>query len=125
MSFNGNGSNCNGNNGGDEWFVKHIRKFVGENVLVFTTSGGASGSGFDGVLMEVNNEFIRLINRQSSPPTCPISDVCNHSEEYYDSSNGTMNGSCQNGGGNHHKRSVGSITDIPIDRIAAFCHNAV
>ena len=120
MSYNGNGCNGNGYNGGDEWFVKHIRKYIGENVLVFTTSGGASGSGFDGVLMEVNGEFIRLINRQSSPPTCPISEVCNQPPEYC----GPVN-DLQSSGGIYHKHSVGAITDIPIDRIAAFCHNAV
>ena len=32
---------------------------------------------------------------------------------------------CNGGNGNGYGRVVGSVCDIPIDRIAAFCHNAV
>jgi len=125
MSLNGNGENGNGR---DLWFVRHIQKFIGESVLVFTTSGGASGSGFSGVLMDVNADFIRLVNQQSTPPTCPISNVCNEDDDddYCNGrdGNGTMNESNQ-----YRMRmsshNVGSICDIPIDRIVAFCHNAI
>ncbi len=121
MSSYGNG---NGYYGGNECFVKHIKKFIGENVLVFTTSGGASGNGFSGVLMEVNDDFIRLVNRQSSPPSCPISNVCNDGQDYC--GNGTYGDQGQYGMPQYPVyNNVGSICDIPIDRIAAFCHNAV
>jgi hypothetical protein len=123
MSLNGNG--VNGVCGGDQWFVKHLQRFIGETVLVFATCGGASGNGFSGVLMEVNCDFIRLVNRQSSPPTCPISNICNGEEDYCRDGNGVMGESAQYEHMRKQGRNVGSICDIPIDRIAAFCHNAV
>lgn len=131
MSFNGSGRNSfnNGFNGVDQWFVRHMQRFIGENVLVFTTSGGASGSGFSGILMEVNCDFIRLVSRQSTPPTCPISDICDNddNDDYCNgrNGNGTMNDNNQYMMPPHKVHNVGSICDIPIDRIAAFCHNAV
>lgn len=132
MSFNGSGRNSfnNGFNGVDQWFVRHMQRFIGENVLVFTTSGGASGSGFSGILMEVNCDFIRLVSRQSTPPTCPISDVCDDHNGEHDycngrEGNGMMNDNNQYMMPPHQVHNVGSICDIPIDRIAAFCHNAV
>jgi len=105
---------CNNNNhgvSGNQRFIAHLCEFIGENVLIFTTSGGASGSGFSGILLSVNCDFVRLLNEQGTSPTCPISDVC-------------MQGTNRNG----HMRSgfrTGSVCDIPIDRIATFTHNAV
>jgi hypothetical protein len=132
MSFN-SGYNGNGLYGANQNFICHMKRFIGETVLVFTTSGGQSGSGFSGVLMEVNGDFIRLVTQQSQPPTCPISNVCEREHDYC---NGYENGTNGNGNGlageytnynnyNLYRPNVGSVCDIPIDRIAAFCHNAV
>jgi hypothetical protein len=144
--YNGNGT---GTLGANQTFIRHISRFIGETVLVFTTSGGASGSGFSGVLMEVNGDFIRLVTQQSQPPTCPISDVCdddddrdrgNYCNGYEDRGSSTPgvagdytnyqqmrsnNNNNNNRRNNRRNNNVGSVCDIPIDRIAAFCHNAV
>jgi hypothetical protein len=109
MSFYNNGGGYG--YGGNQSLREHMRKFVGQTVLVFTTSGGQSGMGFSGVLLSVNCDFIRLLNAQGTAPTCPISDVC--------SGVGAM------GGGYKPGFRTGSVCDIPIDRIASFCHNAV
>jgi hypothetical protein len=97
----------------DQSFIEHISRFIGEDVLIFTTSGGASGSGFEGTLLSVNSEFVRLLTEQGSTPTCPISDVCMNNHTY-----------SMQGQGNHDFK-TGSICDIPIDRIVNFTHNAV
>lgn len=147
MSFN-NGYNGNGLAGANQSFICHMKRFIGETVLVFTTSGGPSGAGFSGVLMEVNGDFIRLVTQQSQPPTCPISKVCDRDRDHdhdRDYCNGYENGNNGNGlageynnyNNNNYNNNynnyndyrpmnnVGSVCDIPIDRIAAFCHNAV
>ncbi len=107
MSFN-SGFNCGFSN---ESFIRHICRFIGETVTVFTASGGVSGCGFTGVILAVNCDFIRLVTEQGSAPASPID---------YDN--------CDNGGDYNYDRrhcyNVGSVTDIPIDKIVAFVHNA-
>jgi|GEM_PF-77487 hypothetical protein len=159
----------NGNNGfANTSFAKHISEFLGRTVTIFTTSGGASGCGFTGVLIGVNCDFVRLSTLQGTPPDNPLS------EEICDFDNGNDYDGCESGnfkgiaggmaggigggiggnlggiaggigggiggaigggigsvGGQKERRKkekrfrVGSVCDIPIDRIAAFCHNAI
>lgn len=110
-------SGFNGINNLNRSFLCHICEFVGETVTIFTKSGGVSGCGFTGVLLAVNCDFVRLVTHQGTAPTCPI---------------GGPNSSCCNDLNNnnnfnnfHQQHSVGSVCDIPIDKIAAFCHNAL
>jgi hypothetical protein len=120
MSFNGN---C-GCFGGNRSFglVDHIREFLGETVTIFTTSGGASGCGFTGVIIMVNPCFVRLVTDQGMPPANPLAEnICGD----FDNGPGRGPGSFCKGGHDDHFRTVGSVCDIPVDRIVAFCHNAV
>ncbi len=97
-------------------------RYIGETVTVFTTSGGASGCGFSGVLLSVNSCFIRLLTREGTPPANPLSEeICGEFENCH-----TFSG--KNSGGLHDMKedcTVGSVCDIPIDKIVSFCHNAV
>jgi hypothetical protein len=114
MSFNEGFNNGLGN----ERFINHIRRFIGETVTIFTASGGESGSGFTGVILAVNCDFVRLVTDQGSAPTSPIEpiyDECENNGNY----NNNMNYE------RHHCYNVGSVTDIPIEKIVAFVHNAV
>ncbi len=98
--------------GGNQFFNCHIAKFIGETVTIFTTSGGLSGSGFTGVVLAVNCDFVRLVVRQGSAPANPLGENFNHER-------------CDD---RHHERccqKVGAVVDIPIDRIASFVHNAI
>jgi hypothetical protein len=92
----------------DESFVQHLARFVGETVTIFTTSGGVSGEGFTGVLILVNRSFVRLITMIGPAPGCPLGSSCTGLP-----TNGNV------------VTRVGSVADIPINRIAAFVHNAV
>ncbi|MDF2588994.1 MAG: hypothetical protein K0S41_2835 [Anaerocolumna sp.] len=112
MSYYNNGSGY----GGNQSLREHMRRFIGQTVLVFTTSGGQSGMGFSGVLLAVNCDFIRILDAQGTAPTCPISDVCRHDG---------YNGVGAMGMGMRPGFRTGSVCDIPIDRIASFCHNAI
>ncbi len=116
---------------GNQCFISHIRKFIGETVTIFTTSGGVSGCGFTGVVLAVNCDFVRLVTNKGTAPTCPLgaegSSCCNCSNNGYTQQDYEQN--CEQ---NHHPdcshrpvHNVGSVCDIPIDKIAAFCHNAV
>lgn len=108
-------------------FVNHLAKFLGETVTIFTTSGGESGSGFTGVLISVNNNYVRLITRIGSGPACSLGNCCSG---LYSGSNGTgdpckenFNGS--SGRPNCDANNIGSAVDIPICRIASFVHNSI
>ncbi len=98
---------------GNEFFINHIRKFIGETVTIFTTSGGESGSGFTGVVLAVNCDFVRLVIQRGSAPSNPLgmrnnNDECNGRKKDRDCCN-----------------RVGAVVDIPIDRIASFVHNDI
>lgn len=104
---------CGGFNSNQN-LVSTLCRYIGETVTIFTKSGGVSGCGFTGVLFGVNNEFCQLVTDFGSAPANPIggpnSSCC---ANLYPENN------CQ------RPYTVGSVCDIPIDKIAAFCHNAV
>lgn len=112
--------------------VRHLYNFIGDTVTIFTTSGGASGGGFTGTLLSVNSNFVRLLTKMGDPPPSPLSGSfrnCPENAPLADFGNFGVPGGSDNILMNKHKNSqnneVGSICDIPVDRIAAFCHKAV
>jgi len=97
-----------------------MSRFIGQTVTIFTTSGGPSGCGFTGVLMSVNPCFVRLSTQQGTPPANPLSQsICSKPGEDF--------GPAGRGGSLQHPPyfTVGSVCDIPVDKIASFCHNAI
>jgi len=122
-------------------FVSHLANYVGETVTIFTTSGGPSGFGFTGVLILVNNFFVRIITQIGPAPGCALGNCCFGVPQGVGGVHGGTGGDVFDGdeccggvgkGGvgatgrfNCKVNTVGSVTDIPIDRIAAFVHNAV
>lgn len=110
--------------------LEELSRFIGQTVTIFTTSGGASGCGFTGVLLRVNPCFVTLVNRLGTPPANPLSEViCGDRgngrgcrDDYDDRGNGR---GCRDDRDDRPIHSVGSVCDIPVDRIAAFCHNAI
>lgn len=97
--------------------LEELYRFIGQTVTVFTTSGGCSGCGFTGCLLRVNPWFITLVNRLGTPPTDPLSEsICGDRR-------GGLRDSSKDG--IRPVFVVGSVCDIPVDKIAAFCHNAV
>jgi hypothetical protein len=111
---------------GNQSFIAHLCQFIGQTVTIFTTSGGASGCGFTGVILSVNCNFVRLTTQQGTSPSNPLSEsICGNNSGFEGLTGGMNEGTC-NGRGNHRQhQNLGSVCDIPIDRIAAFCHNAV
>ncbi|MGE5631280.1 MAG: hypothetical protein ACM3TR_09320 [Caulobacteraceae bacterium] len=103
-------------------FFSLLSNFTGETVTIFTTSGGQSGSGFTGVILAVNPCFVRLITHIGPAPGCALGNCCSPMMTG-DYGVGGMMGGYGYGGGVVH--TVGSVTDIPLDKIASFVHNAV
>ena len=89
-----------------------LQDSIGETVTIFTTSGGLSGCGFTGVVLAVNPCFVRLITHIGAAPSCALGSCCC----------GVPDGGYGSYG---NVRTVGSVTDIPIDRIAAVVRNAI
>jgi hypothetical protein len=104
-----------------------LRDHIGETVTIFTTSGGASGSGFTGVILSVNNCFVRLAMRIGPAPGCALGNECNR--DFEGRRNGLEGGGFRGfcGGRGHEEivNNVGSIVDIPLDRIAAVVFNSI
>ena len=126
---------CRCNNqgfGGDRFtspLARHMREFIGETVIVFTEGGGASGCGFEGILLNVNNNFIRIRSNNSfnATPSNPLSETVCGSFVEGNGFDGAFE--VQNYGGKGRYRrcchNFGAITDIPVNQIVAFTHNAV
>lgn len=91
--------------------MEELSKFIGQTVIIFTISGGATGRGFTGVLLRANTSFVTLVNRLGAPPNWPLDEIL----------------SCGFGSGENELPApvyiVSSICDIPLTQIAAFCHN--
>lgn len=97
-------------------------RYIGETVTIFTASGGASGCGFTGVLIDVNPCFVRLMTRRGPAPANPLAEnICG---DFENGPGRASRGGC--GGGDYYERhTLGSVCDIPIDKIVSFCHNSV
>lgn len=100
-------------------FFDLLSNLTGETVTIFTTSGGDSGSGFTGVILAVNECFVRLVTHIGPAPGCALGNAC--CVPGYGGYG--MPGYGTAGYGN--VRTVGSVTDIPLDRIVAVVSNAV
>lgn len=94
--------------------IESLQKYIGQTVTIFTTSGGKSGEGFTGVLAAVNECTVKLITDLGAAPSCPLGSNCSRNGWQYGRGN---NCGCDN--------RVGSVTEIPICKIASFTHNAV
>lgn len=94
----------------DDTFIQSLIKYIGQTITIYTVSGGESGSGFTGVLLDVKKNYIRILSQIASPPDCPLDSCCDDNENIKDINDYI---------------SLGTITDIPIDKIAAFVHNTI
>ena len=118
-----------------------LQNSIGETVTIYTTSGGQSGYGFTGVVIAVNQCFVRLITHIGPAPACALGSCCGVPGSGYGMAGYGMGGYGMGGygmggygmggygggygGGAGAVHSVGSVTDIPLDRIAAVVRNAV
>ncbi|MEA4828051.1 hypothetical protein [Clostridium sp. JNZ J1-5] len=118
-------------------FVNHLAEFIGETVTIFTTSGGESGSGFTGVLLSVNNCFVRLIAQIGTAPGCALGNCCTgfapgnigsldgFRNEFDNEFTTGCRGNNNTGRFECRGNRIGAVVDIPISKIASFVHNAV
>jgi len=123
------GESCN-NCGCNDNICHLLAKYIGQTVTIFTKSGGQSGCGFTGVILGVNECYCRLITSIGPAPGCALGNACGNGMM---NDNGMMGGGgCGNGNGMNQYGgtptpvyNVGSVTDIPINSIASFVHNAI
>jgi len=117
-----------------EFLVESMRRYLGQTVTVFTTSGGLSGNGFTGVLAGICGGCIKLITDIGAPPSCPIGSSCCGGFPVFEAEEEFRGlGMCERRGcgsrgrgrGRRHWNWLGSVTEIPIDRIVSFTHNAI
>jgi len=128
LAMNNESYNCN--------FVEHLSQFIGETVTIYTTSGGLSGQGVTGVVLGVNDCFVRLITAIGPAPTNTLLGAntyssrgcrrrCRRSRGFSSVSGSSCFNDFSGLGGFGNCCRTGAVTDIPIDRIAQFVHSAV
>lgn len=92
----------------------NIESYIGQTVTVFVSSGGMSGSGFTGVLMDCSDCFVRLLITPSVPPACSLKNSCiSRSDNIMFCMGCPFN----------DNRTVGSIAEISKESIVALVHN--
>ncbi|MCM0650960.1 hypothetical protein NBE98_21615 [Clostridium swellfunianum] len=107
-------------------FFAELANNIGEVVTIFTTSGGESGRGFTGVLTLVCPDFVRLVTQIGPGPGCALGNCCDNLLDVSDFEDNMMEDQRGNQGrASCRPDNLGSIVDIPIDKIASFVHNAV
>lgn len=128
----------------NEGIIADLAKWSGTTVTIYTTSGGASGCGFTGVLILCDPCFVRLITCIGPAPCCSLGSTCetcccptfdNCDPLGRRFSGGRFGGGFggrfgfrdgfRDGFRNNCICNVGAVVDIPVDRIVAFVHNAV
>ncbi|HCC07721.1 MAG TPA: hypothetical protein DEP72_06150 [Clostridiales bacterium] len=139
----------------DVKLAEHLIDQIGETVTIFTESGGQSGCGFTGVVLKVNPCFVRLTTCIGPSPACALGNGCSKGYNYggkgYGYGDGFGVGGVGYGGGygggigygcggikganvcpDPDTRcdrqlifTIGSVVDIPIDKIVAIVRNAV
>jgi hypothetical protein len=97
-------------------FVRYLRRFSGRTITVFVAAGGESGMGFTGVALGANKQILRLVTRIGTPPECALGNDCT-----WDQHRRLPNYRSQQ----NKDQQLGSITDIPIDKIVAIVHNII
>lgn len=125
--------------------IDDLCRYIGQTVTIFTTSGGLSGDGFTGVLAAVTDSTVKLITYIGAAPSCPVGSTCTGGYNgryggYGCSGNyggfgggcgcnrggcGCNRGGCDGGYEYAGNNWLGSVTEIPICRIASFTHNAI
>lgn len=93
---------------GDETFTQSLLKYIGQTITIYITGGGDSGSGFTGVLLDVKKDYIKILSKAMSPPAISLGSLCEAE---------TIKENCED--------PLGIVTNIPIDKIAAFVHNVI
>jgi len=105
------------------YFYNGLARYVGQTVTIFTTSGGESGRGFTGVVASVDCNVVKLITQIGPAPGCALGNPCD-CEDQEESSGSRRNRSRRNSS-RSFGYGLGSIVEIPINKIASFVHNAV
>ena len=127
--------------------AEHLRDQIGETVTIFTESGGQSGCGFTGVVLKVNPCFVRLTTCIGPAPGCALGNGCSRGNYGVGGSvcggsgygvGGYGAGGCGGKGGyggccppvdrkcdREIIFNIGSVVDIPVDKIVAIVRNAV
>jgi hypothetical protein len=124
--------------------IRELRRFIGQTVTIFTTSGGESGRGFTGVLIGISSDpVVRLLANIGPAPGCALGSCCDRrrnrceeeEEEFESGSRRSRSGSRRRFEDEEDDRrnrlecgrvrNVGAIVDIPVNRIAAFVHSTL
>lgn len=94
--------------------ICNLRKLIGQTVTIYCTCGGCSGSGFTGVVICVDDCVVKLLTRIGTAPDCAVgSPCCCPPPPQYRCHGGVP------------YAGLGSVTCIPLDRIAAVVQNAI
>ncbi len=102
--------------------LEQLARFIGTTITIYPTTGGQAGVGITGILVCVDPCFIKLITCIGPAPCCPLGSACTCGRIGGGFGSGFGYGNVTGG---PFINNVGSVTVIPLDRIAAYVHNAV
>ncbi len=101
---------------------------VGRLVTIFTQSGGESGSGFTGLLIEANCRFIKLITSLPSAPRHPFgveADRFDRDRDRDDRGHGCFRNRDRFDRRDRDHSRFGTIIIIPVNKIVSYVFNEI
>lgn len=91
-------------------FLHQLYELIGKTVIIHTMMTGDEGKGFTGILLSVNESYIRLVTRAGSPPQYKgMEEPQKRNKGYYQSI--------------QFQDHFGTITLIPINKLVAITYN--
>lgn len=113
--------NCN-HHDNDNSAVESLRLNTGRVVTIFTQSGGLSGSGFTGLLVSANRDFIKLISNLPAAPRSPFRNerrkgCCGRDRDDFFGNDFDFD--------RHRCNVFGTVVVIPVNKIVSFVFNEI
>lgn len=108
----------------NEDFAELMARWIGTTVTIYTSSGGASGCGFTGVLTTVDPCVVRLVTCLGPGPCCSLGSSC-VTPGCPTVRNGIRFSEFGRRRFDNCINNVGATVVIPIENIVAFVHNSI
>ncbi|SKA83023.1 hypothetical protein SAMN05428976_105156 [Clostridium sp. USBA 49] len=89
----------------DDTFIQSLFKYIGQTIIVYIVGNKDGDLGFTGVLLDIKKDYIKILSKAMTPPVIDLESECKIEDI--------------------KKNSLGIVINIPINKIAAFVHNAV
>lgn len=107
------------NNSHRSQFAAHLQQFIGKTTIVYISSGESAGNGISGVVLSVSPTLVKIVTSIGTPPKS----LPGH--PFFTAKASLLRPASNIVSMQDLTLPMGSITEIPIERIIAVVHYAI